>query len=96
MKRSIVEQWREVTELLVKLKIFTKKQPERELVALVERAKNEWKLAQRQLDFCDGDMLDSIIHDIQAKERRFVALLIQARQENVVAWQIDKLDDITS
>lgn len=86
MKKNILEQWREVTELLAQLAGTTKKQPQLELMELIDRAKREWQLALKQLDFCDQDMLDSIVYEIQAKERRFMALLQQARQENIIAW----------
>jgi len=93
MKKTIVEQWHEATELLAKLAGITNKQPQMELIKMIEQAKKEWQVALSQLDFCDQDMLDSIVHEIQAKERRFVALLQQARKENIIAWEISKQSD---
>lgn len=92
MKKNIIEQWHEATELFAKLAGITKKQPQLELMDMIERAKREWQVALNQLDFCDQDMLDSIVHEIQAKERRFMALLQQARKENIIAWP----EEITS
>lgn len=88
MKRNIMEQWQEATELVAKLAGITKKQPELKLIEMIEQAKREWQIALNQLDFCDQDMLDSIVHEIQAKERRYMALLQQARKENIIAWPV--------
>lgn len=56
------------------------------LVEVTEEARLAWHQAQRELDFINGDMTDHVIFKINAAERRYVALLLQARSEAVMAW----------
>ena len=57
-----------------------------DMVESVEDARKAWHLAQRELDFIYGEMTDHVIFKINATERRYVALLQQARAEGVAAW----------
>lgn len=56
------------------------------LVEVTEEARLAWHQAQRELDFINGEMTDHVIFKINATERRYVALLQQARTEGVIAW----------
>ena len=56
------------------------------LVEATEEARQAWHLAQRELDFIYGEMTDHVIFKINATERRYVALLQQARTEGLIAW----------
>lgn len=95
MKKNICKQWQQAVELVTKWTGNAKKQPRMDLIDMIEQAKREWQIALKQLDFCDRDLLDYMVHHIQAKERRYMALLQQARQENITAWQLNCQSDNT-
>lgn len=57
------------------------------LVETVDEARKTWKLALEEFNFISGnDLIDFAIHNIKAAERRYMALLKQARQQGVTAW----------
>ena len=56
------------------------------LVTAIENAQREWKQALMELDHIDGDLAEYIIFKINAAERRYMALLEQAKKEGVTAW----------
>ncbi|MTI80529.1 MAG: DUF2508 family protein [Firmicutes bacterium] len=63
------------------------------LVEMIDQAKEEWEISLNQLNNCDQDMLDYVIHDIHAKERRYMSLLMQARKESLGAWKSDDVNE---
>lgn len=56
------------------------------LVENVDLARRQWQQSMRDLDFASGDIIDFIVFNINACERRYMALLMQARAEKVTAW----------
>ena len=61
-----------------------------QLLEQVEAARQEWHLALQQINqITSTDMLDHIIFKIDSAERKFIALLKQAKEEGVLAWPED-------
>lgn len=56
------------------------------LVTAVEYARREWQDALKEMDHIDRDLDEYVIFKINAAERRYVALLEQARKEGVRSW----------
>lgn len=56
------------------------------LVAAIESARVDWQQALREMDHIDGAMAEYVIFKINAAERRYIALLEQAKKEGVTAW----------
>lgn len=56
------------------------------LVVAIESARVDWQQALRELDHIDGTMAEYVIFKINAAERRYMALLDQAKKEGVTAW----------
>ncbi len=56
------------------------------LTNAVESARQEWQQALTEMNYTDGDLSEYIIFKINAAERRYIALLDQARKEGVTAW----------
>jgi len=56
------------------------------LVTAVENARRDWQQAVREMNHTDGDMAEHIIYKINAAERRYIALLEQAKKEGITAW----------
>jgi hypothetical protein len=56
------------------------------LVNAIENARVDWQQALRELDHIDGAMAEYVIFKINAAERRYMALLEQAKKEGVTAW----------
>jgi hypothetical protein len=56
------------------------------LVDTVDEARRTWKLALAEFNFVGNDLIDFAIHNIKAAERRYMALINQARREGVTAW----------
>ncbi|WP_066633599.1 DUF2508 family protein [Desulfolucanica intricata] len=57
------------------------------LLEEAEKARQEWLSAAQELNYLtDPDMLDHVIYKIKAHERRYVALLKQARGEKMAVW----------
>lgn len=52
----------------------------------VNEAKKAWKQALHDLNFVDSSLIDYAVHHINATERRYMALLDQAKKERVTAW----------
>ncbi|MDD2552954.1 MAG: DUF2508 family protein [Desulfotomaculaceae bacterium] len=69
-----------------------------DLVKEVESARREWQLALKEINFIDSDLDGYIIFKINSTERRYMALLEQARKEGMHAWpelaEFDIADDI--
>ena len=67
--------------------ICPKQQKTGTLLEEVEAARREWHIALQQIDqvTCTA-MVDKIISKIDSAERRFIALLKQARKEGVTVW----------
>lgn len=56
------------------------------LLEAAEDARRTWKLALDYLNHIDSSMLDYAIHNINACERHYMALLQMARKEGATAW----------
>lgn len=56
------------------------------LVTAIEGARRDWQQALGEMDHIDDELAEYIIFKINAAERRYVALLEQARKEGVTAW----------
>jgi len=56
------------------------------LVTAVEYARRDWQQALKEMDHIDRDLDEYVIFKINAAERRYIALLEQARKEGVKAW----------
>ncbi|AEG16798.1 YaaL family protein [Desulfofundulus sp. TPOSR] len=59
------------------------------LVEIIDEARREWQEALREFHLVDNEMVDYVIFKINTAERRFIALLIQARRRGVTAWPPD-------
>lgn len=57
----------------------------------IHRAWQTWQDALNMLNFVDPQFLDYAIFHLNASERRFVALLHQARREGLRAWNEEEL-----
>lgn len=56
------------------------------LLAAIENARRDWQQALREMDQVDSELAEYVIYKINAAERRFMALLEQAKKEGVTAW----------
>lgn len=56
------------------------------LVEAVNDAKRAWKQALDYLNHIDSNFVDYAVHNINAAERRYIALIKQARKEEIAAW----------
>ncbi|ACV64652.1 hypothetical protein Dtox_3959 [Desulfofarcimen acetoxidans DSM 771] len=67
--------------------IYPKQQITNPLLKEAEEARREWQLALQQINQATcHNMLDHIIYKISSAERKFVALLKQAREEGLTSW----------
>ncbi|KJS10298.1 MAG: hypothetical protein VR67_18440 [Peptococcaceae bacterium BRH_c8a] len=56
------------------------------LVEAANNAKRTWKQALDYLNYIDNTFVDYAVHNINASERRYMALVQQARKEGLTAW----------
>jgi|GEM_PF-1548021 len=56
------------------------------LVEAAEDAKRTWLQALNDLNYIDNSFVDYAVHNINAAERRYVALVQQAKKEGLTAW----------
>ncbi len=56
------------------------------LVSAIEYARQEWRQALNEMNNIDSDLTDYAILKTSAAERRYMALLEQAKKEGVNAW----------
>jgi len=56
------------------------------LAHTVENARRDWQQAIREMDQIDGELTEYVIFKVNAAERRYMALLEQAKREGVTAW----------
>lgn len=56
------------------------------LLAETKKALQDWKYAQEALNYADQEMIDYVIHNINATEKRFVGLLQKAKEAGIRAW----------
>jgi len=56
------------------------------LLEEIDLAHKSWIEATGQLNFIDSDLLDYVIFKINAAERRFMALIKQAKEQKIAAW----------
>jgi hypothetical protein len=66
------------------------------IVESVEEARKAWHQAQHELNFIKGEMIDHVIFKINATERRYVALLLQARTAGACAWPEAELKTVSA
>lgn len=66
--------------------ILVEKTSTLQLDAAVQNARDEWRQALKEMDYIDGDLAEYVIFKINAAERRYIALLDQARKEGITAW----------
>jgi hypothetical protein len=66
--------------------ILVEKTPTFQLDVAVQQAREEWRQALKEMDFIDGELAEYAIFKINAAERRYIALLNQARREGIKAW----------
>lgn len=62
-----------------------------DLLSDVHRARQAWRDALQMLDFVAPEFLDCAVYHLSATERRFVALLQEARRNGVTAWKEEQL-----
>jgi len=62
--------------------------PVPDLVKAVECARRDWQLALKEIDYIDSDLDEYVIFKINSAERRYMALLEQARKEGACAWPV--------
>ena len=56
------------------------------LVEAANDAKRTWKQALDYLNYIDDTFMDYAVHNINTTERRYMALVQQARKEGLTAW----------
>ncbi|SHK69152.1 DUF2508 domain-containing protein [Desulforamulus aeronauticus] len=61
------------------------------LVLQIEQAKRAWQIAQEQMHWADKDMLEATILKTTACERRYIALLQQAKNQCYQVWDMNSL-----
>ncbi|MGB9804806.1 MAG: DUF2508 family protein [Desulfofundulus sp.] len=59
------------------------------LVEIIDEARRDWQEACKEFHLVDNEMIDYVIFKINTAERRFIALLKQARRTGVTAWPAD-------
>jgi len=71
---------------LPRIKVLTEKTSTLQLDVAVQNAGQEWRQALKEMDYIDGDLAEYVIFKVNAAERRYIALLEQARREGITAW----------
>ena len=61
------------------------------LASQIEQAKRAWQVAQEQMHWADKDMLEATILKTTACERRYIALLQQAKNQDYQVWDMKRL-----
>ncbi len=56
------------------------------LLDAVNKARQEWQYALRELNQVDSNFAEYVIFKINATERHYITLLEQAKKEGVTAW----------
>lgn len=59
----------------------------------IEQAKRAWQLAQEQMQWADKDLLEAAILNTTACERRYIALLQQAKNQGYEVWDNNRLQN---
>ncbi len=73
---------------LGKIKKWLKKtEPAVPLLEAVNRARREWQDSWRELSTAEGCFIDYVIYKMNAAERHYVSLLLQAKKEGLAAWE---------
>lgn len=78
----------------LKKSVLIEKVPNKEftLEAQIEQARSSWLVALDQMQWADDDMLDAAILYANACEKKYMALLHQARSQGFTAWDINHVD----
>ncbi len=67
------------------------------LLEAVNSARRDWQQAQYDFNYIsDKNLIDYTVLKIKANERQYMAILEQARQQNITAWQIEPYCTATS
>jgi len=56
------------------------------LLEIIEECRLDWQNALQEFNFGQRDITDYLIYKINAAERRYMALLNQARAQKLTAW----------
>lgn len=56
------------------------------LLDAVNKARQEWQLALKELNQIDSNLTEYAIFKVNATERRYITLLEQAKKEGITAW----------
>lgn len=60
------------------------------LLEAVNSARRNWQQAQYDFNFVsDKNLIDYTVLKIKADERRYMAILEQAKQEHITSWQLE-------
>lgn len=62
----------------------------------IEQAKQEWLVALQQMEYADKDLLESSILLTTACEKRYIALIQEAKQQQFTAWDKSKLTPVVA
>ena len=57
-----------------------------DLLKAVECARRDWQQALKEINYADSDLDGYVIFRINSTERRYMALLEQAKKEGASAW----------
>ena len=73
--------------------IFIDKAPSQEktLETSIEEAKQAWLTALQQMEYADQDLVESAILLATACEKRYIALLQEAKEQHFTVWDQNKL-----
>lgn len=58
----------------------------------IEEAQRAWKQALNNIHFVDNSLIDYAIHNLNATERRYMALIEEAKKERITAWPSDIME----
>ncbi len=72
---------------IFKIKETTDDQTTPDLVKEINYARRDWQQALKEINYADSDLDGYVIYRINSTERRYMALLEQAKKEGMCAWQ---------
>lgn len=85
-----------IVEMPIIKELHAEKTSTFQLDAAVQNACQEWRQAIEEMDYIDDDLAEYVIYKINAAERRYIALLDQARREGLTAWPDTYLSPVQS
>lgn len=66
------------------------------LEASIEHAKQEWLTALQQMEYADKDLLEAAILLTTACEKRYTALIKEAKKQQLTVWDKSKLTPVVA